>query len=307
MNKKATIKEERQEIVSTERILLALELGRTDETLLNYLDFLAGTFKVTDVAIYHVIPKVTLMGNELKSSPVLGDFKINNEVIKALTLEIENQFKGHKDTDVVFDIREGDPLEQLINEDKLLEPDIVMVGKNPSTSSHGIMVKNIVRRVQAHTWIVPKGAPAKIKHILVPIDFSPNSIRALKAAVEFRDKINHPVKITAIHVYDTPDFSAYKIGRNEEQLNEMIRENKEEAALNFITSNVGEHEKINIVLQERKKPGVGHYIRDYAETKNVNLIIMGAKGHSKVELLLMGSVTEKVISLDHQIPILVVK
>lgn len=307
MKKEEAILTKKQYPFNTERLLVALELGKTDETILNYLNFLAKNFKVTDIAIYHVIPKLTLLGNQLKSSPVLGDFKLNNEVIKALNAEIDNQFNGYKDTDVVFDIREGNPLEELIKEDKLLEPDIVLVGKNPSTSSHGITVKNIVRRLQAHTWIVPMGAPARIKHILVPIDYSKHSIRALKTAVNIKNKLDHPVKITALNVYDTPDFSAYKISRSEEQLNAIILEQKQAAANDFITSNIGNDEDVNLVLKEHKAPGIGHYIRDYAETKDVNLIIMGAKGHSQVELLLMGSVTEKVISLDHQIPMLVVK
>lgn len=296
-----------KEVLATAKILVALELGKTDETLLNYLFFLVNSFKVTDVAIFHVIPKLTLLGNELKSSPVLGDFKINNDIIKALDAEIADLFKDHKETDVVFDIREGDPLEKLINEDQLLEPDIVLVGKNPSTHSHGITVKNIVRRVKANTWIVPKGANGKIKHILVPFDFSDHSVKALKAAIALKAKLKHPVKITAINIYVTPDFSAYKIGRSEEQLSKMIYDGKKEAAVKFLQSNIGNEEHVNLVIQEQEKPGIGHYIRDFAENNDVNLIIMGAKGHSKVELLLLGSVTEKVISLDHQVPILVVK
>ncbi len=293
--------------LAAERILVALELGKTDETILNYLSFLAKKFKVTDVAIYHVIPKLTLRGNELKSSPILGDFKLNSEIIKALRSEIKEQFKNHKGTDVVFDIKEGDPLEQLITEEKFLEPDIVLVGKNPSTSSHGITVKNIVRRVKANTWIIPMGASSKIKHILVPIDFSTHSERALKTALEIKKHLNHPVKITAINIYNTPDFSAYKISRSEDQLSKMIHESKEEAAIKFIEGNTTKEDHINLVIQKQEKPSIGHYIRDFAEKKDVDLIIMGAQGHSKVERLLMGSVTEKVISLDHQIPILIVK
>ena len=46
---------------------------------------------------------------------------------------------------------------------------------------------------------------------------------------------------------------------------------------------------------------------DYAYDKKADLIVMGAKGHSQVELLLMGSVTEKVLAVNESIPTLVVK
>jgi nucleotide-binding universal stress UspA family protein len=49
------------------------------------------------------------------------------------------------------------------------------------------------------------------------------------------------------------------------------------------------------------------YILHEAESRDVNLVVMGAKGHSKVELVLMGSVTEKVVRETESIPVWVVK
>jgi nucleotide-binding universal stress UspA family protein len=55
------------------------------------------------------------------------------------------------------------------------------------------------------------------------------------------------------------------------------------------------------------KPGIGSYIMDTVTDAGADLVVMGAKGHSHVERLLMGSVTEKVLALTTQIPVLVVK
>ena len=54
-------------------------------------------------------------------------------------------------------------------------------------------------------------------------------------------------------------------------------------------------------------PWIPHYIKEYAEENEVDFIVMGAKGHSKVELLLLGSVTEKLLSINNSIPTLIVK
>jgi nucleotide-binding universal stress UspA family protein len=46
---------------------------------------------------------------------------------------------------------------------------------------------------------------------------------------------------------------------------------------------------------------------EYAEKNKYDLIIMGSKGHSKLALLLMGSMTEKVVSQTESVPVLIVK
>ena len=46
---------------------------------------------------------------------------------------------------------------------------------------------------------------------------------------------------------------------------------------------------------------------DWLRAQGVDLVVMGAKGHSKVELLLLGSVTEHFLGINSRVPTLVVK
>jgi nucleotide-binding universal stress UspA family protein len=292
-------------------VLVALELGKTDASILNYLNFLAETFSVREIAVFHVVPKITLFDRALEfdtEPDVLGDYKINEEVVEEMRAKILNRFSDHPETDIVFDVREGEPLEELLNEADILEPDLIMVGQNTDASSHGILAKNLVRKVDCDALVIPKGAEPGIKKIMVPVDFSPYALQALKKAVAMADALEGKAEVIALNVYDLPNFSTYKISRSPEQFKSMIQANREEGASNFLHS-VIKNTKVDVKVKliERKGPGTGHYIMDYAEKNEVDLIIMGAKGHSKVELLLLGSVTEKVLSLNEKIPVLVVK
>lgn len=58
---------------------------------------------------------------------------------------------------------------------------------------------------------------------------------------------------------------------------------------------------------KKEKPGISKYILEFGRKEKVDFIIMGAKGHSKVENLLMGSVTEKLLTINDSIPTLVIK
>lgn len=292
-------------------VLVAFEMGKTDASNLNYLHFLTQTFKVREVAILHVIPKITLFDKSLEydaNPDVLGDYKLNEEVIDEMRAKIIGKFAGQPKMDIVFDVKEGEPLEQLLREVAILEPDLILLGQNTDTSSHGILAKNLVREVSCNAWVVPDDAAPKITKILVPIDFSPFSVMALRKAVSMAAELGKKTQVIAMNVYEIPNFSTYKISRTPEQFHAMMHANRVEGATNFIKSNVkDDRAEIKIELIPRMGPGTGHYIMDYAKNNDVDLIVMGAKGHSKVELLLLGSVTEKILSINENIPVLVVK
>lgn len=292
-------------------ILVALELGNTDASNLNYLKFLSDAFYVREVAMLHVVPKITLFDKSLEfdtDPDVLGDYRIDEEVVDEMRAKIMGRFADKPEMDIVFDVKEGEPLEQLLREAEILDPDLILIGQNTDSNAHGILAKNLVRKVKCDSLIVPKTAKPEINKILVPIDFSPYSLMALKKAVAMADSMTTKPEVIALHVYDMPNFSTYKISRSPDQFKEMIHSNRIEGASNFIKSNIkGVDLDIKVDLVARTGPGTGHYVMDYAKSKGADLIIMGARGHSKVELLLLGSVTEKVLSSNEDIPVLVVK
>lgn len=292
-------------------ILVPLEMGATDTSILKYLDFLITSFKVKEVGFLHVVPKIMIFGKALEfggEASLLGDYQLNEDVIEQLKSEVLYKFSHHENTEKVFDVREGHPLEELLKEADVLEPDMILIGQNTDTSSHGILAKNLVRKIKCHAWVVPKGAPTRIKKILVPIDFSSYSIKALKMAATVADSLAGEIEIVALNIYDLPNFSTYRISRTPKQLKEMIEANREEGATNFINTHLKSAKaKTTVKMIERDMPGTGHYIVDYADDNEIDLIVMGAKGHSKVELLLLGSVTEKVLSMNRGVPVLVVK
>ncbi len=292
-------------------VLVALELGNTDASNLDYLRFLSEAFHVREVAVLHVVNKITLFDKALEfdtDPDVLGEYKINEEIVDEMRSKIIGKFSDKPEMDIVFDVKEGEPLEQLLHEADILEPDLILIGQNTDSNAHGILAKNLVRKVNCDALIVPKTATTGIKKILVPIDFSPYSLLALRKAVAMADGMSDKPEVIALHVYDIPNFSTYKISRSPERFQEMIQANRIEGASSFIRSNIKDVDvEVKIDLVARTGPGTGQYVMEYAKEHHIDLIVMGARGHSKVELLLLGSVTEKVLSSNENIPVLVVK
>ncbi|TXB61905.1 universal stress protein [Phaeodactylibacter luteus] len=292
------------------QVLVALELGQSDEATLQYLHHLCGQLPVQKLHFLHVLPRFDALhafpGRETANG--LNSYEVNEEVRQQMEERIQAALGDNAALQANFEIREGEPLEELLNEAKESDADLLVIGQNSGEGRHGILGKNLARRSTANVWVVPDHAKAQIHHILVPIDFSAYSTKALKAAIALRDELSGAVQITALHVYEMPDLSVYKIQRTPAQFERMLRKDHEEAFEAFLHTHFPkEKEGIATRLVLKEGPGIAHYLMGTARESGADLIIMGAKGHSKVERLLLGSVTERLLMQNEQTPVLVVK
>jgi nucleotide-binding universal stress UspA family protein len=139
------------------------------------------------------------------------------------------------------------------------------------------------------------------KRILVPIDYSEPSRRALELALS----LDAEAEIHALHVWDRPSFVSdemvvHKDG-SRRSLAELIRENAEREMLEFLATvevpagrrfshRLVPGEPVSTILAEASKPGY-------------DVLVIGTHGRGGVTRLLLGSVTEKLIRLS-PIPVL---
>jgi nucleotide-binding universal stress UspA family protein len=290
--------------------LVALELAEVDEPVLNFFDFFSSQVPVGAAYFIHVLPKIDFFDESLEGNGGRGahPYEIDRSVLERMELKIKDRLSGTSSIYTEFDIKEGDPLEEILKDAEDIGADLVVIGQRTETEAHGILAKNLVRKVKGNALVVPDQATDSIKKILIPIDFSANSIRALQAAIAMNKRLYKPAELICLNVYDMPNLSVYKTGKTREQLKNMLEEDRNNAFKAFLHTYAGEVEdQIQTVLVERDLPGIARYILDFADENGIDFVVMGAKGHSKVDLLLMGSVTEKLLTLNEKIPTLVVK
>ena len=147
--------------------------------------------------------------------------------------------------------------------------------------------------------------------ILIPVDGSTNSMKAIDYAVDLADK--YKSEILALHVlYSQSGFAFHKEtvagAITSSSLNDLNLEAKQEAEKWF--------EEINKRAEERKVQiktevvftviSIVEGILTYAEKENINLIIIGSKGKSGWKKLIVGSVASGISTYAH-CPILIVK
>lgn len=141
------------------------------------------------------------------------------------------------------------------------------------------------------------------RSILVPVDYSEPSQRALELALTLDDA----AKVTVVHAWDRPAYVGEQMiahpDGSRRSLSELIRENAEREMTEFLArvktppGKSCEHHLITgdpvaSILAEASKPGY-------------DVLVVGTNGRTGMTKLLLGSVTEKLIRLS-PIPVLTV-
>ena len=241
------------------------------------------------------------------SDEMEGLYFLNEDIIQRMIANFSSSDFKSKETRFKCAASEGNPLEEMLDLANEIQPDLLVIGKKQQASNHGILAKNMVRKSQQEVLIIPEHTPETLDTILVPIDFSEYSAKALGRAIQIAKLVQPSPKILATHVFTMPNLSVYKASKTIDQFEKMMEENMREAFNAFIAKqHPGEVDvKLNLIM--RDMPGISSYLFNAAKETTADLIIIGAKGHSKVELLMMGSVTEKLINLNKEIPMWIVK
>jgi nucleotide-binding universal stress UspA family protein len=137
-----------------------------------------------------------------------------------------------------------------------------------------------------------------IRKILVPLDGSKGSFRALDQAINLAGKFG--AQITGLYVlhvaYDSPDLIYVPETQNRLKKVEKFLDSAEKQVIkNKIT-----FKKETLFGQESKK------IIDFSQKEKFDLIVMGSRGLNPIKRMILGSVANAVVNKS-KIPVLVVK
>jgi nucleotide-binding universal stress UspA family protein len=142
-----------------------------------------------------------------------------------------------------------------------------------------------------------------VKRILVPIDFSEHSKKALKYAVQFAEQFEASIDIMYVAeptIYPT-DFGFGQFGFTD--LEDELEKRGGEQLDRLVKSTVPKGISVKKIIS-RGKPF--YEINRYAKKRKIDLIIIATHGHTGMENILFGSTAEKVVR-KAPCPVLIVR
>jgi len=156
--------------------------------------------------------------------------------------------------------------------------------------------------VKRETQVFHFSIGATMRTILLPVDGSENSSRAVKRAIEISKEADG-AKLLLVTAFPPIVSGNVKSFFSAEEIQSYYQEEGQKAlapAKALLDAEGIEYESEVLVGP------VAQTVADYAKKKNVDTIIMGTRGLGTVTGMLLGSVTTKVLSLV-DIPVLLVK
>lgn len=153
----------------------------------------------------------------------------------------------------------------------------------------GTTVTHLARKAECPLLVVRNRARAPYRRIVLATDFSEASRQALRAATQFFPTSN----LSVFHAYDSPYSASPEAVAVRESWEALAREE----CVKFI-SDAGlpeETQRRLDLLVEHGHPG--RLLRDLCQHGQVDLVVIGSRGRSIVQTLLLGSTAETLLRM----------
>lgn len=191
----------------------------------------------------------------------------------------------------------GSPLAELLKKIHDTAADLVVCGARGESAVRHVLVGSTAQRLLSRTRcpvLVVKQPPLlPYQSVLVPVDFSPSSLRAIEHA---RAVAPH-AGLTLLHVFEVPFEGHMRYASVDEEVIRHYRDNaKLEATrkMQALSEEAGLPPGTFSVLVMHGDPT--SRITDQERAQAADLIVIGKHGESMLEELLLGSVTKYVLA-----------
>lgn len=269
--------------------MVGLTGSPSDFGLIRYASMLARLETAVDVRFVHVLPEA---GQELAPRGHDSALEVVEQSVAESFLNVPDSVKTY------CDVLKGPLIDRLLSFAAEQEVDLMLVGHRPDHSlGGGSLVRRLAMNAPCSVWIVPVGASVRLKKILVPIDFSDHSADAMLVATSMA-RWAVKAECLPLHVYFNESVLTYEEG------DPIVRGQEEDAYRRFVAAIDCRDVSITPLFVEG--PNVAETIHRVALEQSVDLKVMATRGRSRSAAILLGSVTEGVISAANT-PVLVVK
>ncbi|MEX2586335.1 MAG: universal stress protein [Balneolaceae bacterium] len=288
-------------MVHAKHWLVCLDLSNMDEILIGYSKFLSTVVEPESITFFHVIQSDVAAREIINEFPEVKSREDFEALIRQeLKERIHSEF-GDSKIEIRIVIKEGFPTDQIIEFVNSLAPDLLLVGKKMAYEGEGIIPKRIVKYVASSVLFVPETCRYILNRILVGVDFSEESARALGTAQKLLP--NEETRITAQHVFRyKARFFPYTFSPEEkEEAAREIEKKKEKFVKEYrIPSD------IHFALTLHREGRIANTIYDQAIRDQSDLIVIGSKS-KKLSRIIRQDFTDKMVDYAFGIPLLVLK
>ncbi|MCO6359071.1 nucleotide-binding universal stress UspA family protein [Roseivirga pacifica] len=285
------------------RMLVAMDLTKMDESVVSYASVIARAFNFDSVYFLHVTTSLELP-QEIHEK--YGDMMapVDETLETEMNQTIKEFFDAPDACDVKVHVATGNITNEVLKYSKVKMVDLILLGRKAELTGSGLHSKKIAKSASASILFVPEKPILKLEKLLIPIDYSKYSEMAFMLGVDIQKHFG--CKLLSNHVYRVPT-GYYKSGKTYEEFADIMLENTKKDCDRFFSNMEldGVDYEHTYALDDDPHPADKIY-RTAVEEK-ADMIVLGSKGRSGAISMLIGSVAERLVMEDNDIPLLLVK
>ncbi len=292
------------------KILVGLDGTEMDNTLIQFASFLARTYSAENVYFVNVIKNTSLPNAVKKEFPTLMEDAIKDRK-KVLEKKVIENFDMTLPSRVKIAVEQGPlPSKQILKLAEKYNIDAIVVGRKQNLKGSSVVTQRLARRATCSLLIVPEKEFSSVCKLMVATDFSKDSQAAMEEAVAIASKcISEGMKpeVLALHVFNVPSGYHYT-GKSYEEFAQIMENNARKEYQKFINKIDTKGIEITPVFALDRHDDIVASIYDTAVKEEVNCIVIGGKGKTaSTAFFPIGTNTERLISMDANIPLLIVR
>jgi nucleotide-binding universal stress UspA family protein len=287
------------------KILVALDLSPMDEVLMKFASYMARHMNSDRIYFVHIAQNLD-MPEELREIYRDTLAPMDESICRSLEAQVKELVQLPPDCEASVEVHEGNASDKCLKLAKRKDVDLIILGSKRKLPGKGAMAHKFVKATHRSVVLVPEQLPRLMDRLLVAVDFSEHSRRALEQAMQIKQSSGNPVEITCQHAYQLPSGWS-STGKSEEEFSEIMRTHAQNHYQAFIKKLPAQYQGIPCVYTLDSDRDPVKEIYQQAVKMQADLILIGSKGKSAAAAMLMGSVAERLANHNHEIPLFIVK
>ena len=277
------------------RILVAVDFTEPCRRALKEAARRASQDHAETVAV-HVMDEFLM--EELKRALNLSDAEVREEWNKKLKAFVDESDAGTET--MKTEVWVGNPLSEISEACRVHKADLLVMGAKGSRDEPnriGVIAAKCVRKAPVDILLVRSGAQGPFKKIVVCVDFSENSAKAVQEALHVAK--TDGASLDCLYVYQSALAMSLDYGGMVPPMpagaeSETLDMWKDELAkfIEPLTHDAGEVKVTNLV---KERVNIREAILDHVAEAGADLVVLGTRGKSGLREFLIGTTAEKII------------
>lgn len=278
------------------RLLIGLDLTSSDADLLNYIDRVLPYIPVTSIHFVHVY-----------SSLLTDDSK--EELEGKMTKAMHGLVEQHLTIDGVelhYSVHEGSPSEEILKTASSHKADLIFLMNRVGLKGSALL-QDLANKSNASLWMIPEGYDHfQFTKFYIPLQFNEHNAHTLRLAYNLDEADKGHNLFVCEHFYEVPSGYHYS-GKPLEEYKSILEEQRQQDFYRFVEEN--DLGALGLACNVLSVDGMSTAETIYAQSRKMgaDLILISARGRSKVSSFLLGSVTNELVLLDPVAPMILVK